>query len=119
VYYWRNNREHCIACDQYATKRENLRAVGMVVAALRAIERHGGAYLLEQAARAFELLELPAPSAPWHEVLGVNPSSPASVVRAAYRALVAETHPDAPTGSDEAFRRVKQAFEEWEREVAA
>ena len=112
VYYWRNNVEHCIACDQYASKTANLRAVGHVVAALRSIERHGGAYLLDQAAKAFELPQLPAPRRPWYQVLDVAQTAPLEVAEAAYRALAQKWHPDKPGGDSGRFQELADAIDD-------
>ncbi len=43
--------------------------------------------------------------------LHLLPSAPASVVRAAYKALATEVHPDKPGGDTETMARVNSAFE--------
>lgn len=111
VYYWRNNVEHCIACDLYGSKQANVRAIGHVVAALRSIERHGGAYLLDQAARAFELPQLPA-RFKWWEQLQVAEACTLAVAEASYRALAQQHHPDKPGGDPHTFAAISEAIAE-------
>jgi len=45
-----------------------------------------------------------------YDILGVSPACSDRILRAAYRAAAKETHPDAPSGSDEAFRRLDEAM---------
>ena len=44
-------------------------------------------------------------------MLGVDTDADADAIRRAYRARVKETHPDADGGSEEAFKRVTDAYE--------
>jgi len=46
-----------------------------------------------------------------YEVLGLDPGSSSEEVRAAYRDKVKEVHPDREGGSEEAFKRVNDAYE--------
>ena len=50
-------------------------------------------------------------SADAFKALHLLPSAPASVVRAAYKALACEVHPDKPGGDAETMKRVNSAFE--------
>ena len=54
--------------------------------------------------------EAPEALPDYYEVLGVPSDAPAEVIKAAFRQKALVTHPDKPGGSDEAFRRVMQAF---------
>lgn len=49
-------------------------------------------------------------SKPWHVVLGVQKNATRTEVRAAYRRLISENHPD-KGGDPETFRGIKEAFE--------
>lgn len=54
----------------------------------------------------------PGPSeATARRVLGVAPDADAEAIRAAYRDRVKEVHPDADSGTEEAFRRVQAAYD--------
>lgn len=91
--YWDDpkRRPRVIACDVWRTVRENLRAVGLTVAALRSIERSGASELLERAYQGFARLS----AAPDHwSTLGIPPGSSASAIRARFHELAKTHHPD-------------------------
>lgn len=96
--YWkRNGKQQCMAIDRYIRLADNLAAIAATLEAMRAIERHGGATILERAFTGFAAL--PAPEQPW-QVLGLETSRPSrSEVESAYRRLASEHHPD--RGGDE------------------
>lgn len=114
VYFDRPSGPFVIACDTYTRVRWNLRAVGVTVEALRAIQRHGATEMLEQAFTGFAALP-PAGPRHWSDVFGVPRSASSEIVRAEYRHLVKQHHPD--TGGDaERFREVSAAFAAWRME---
>jgi len=56
---------------------------------------------------------------PWR-ILGVNPEDPPELVKAVYRAKSKVLHPDAKgTGNADAFKRMRDAYEEIQRQRAA
>lgn len=117
VYFNRKGREQCIACDKWATVRDNLQAITKTIEALRGIDRWGTGEMVNAAFAGFAALTAQAsagapPRRLWHEVLGVAPDAPMNVREAAYKALRRSTHPDAPEGSDEAFNEVTKAWGE-------
>lgn len=61
--YWEEStgERRCIAVDQYTHVEDNLAAIAATLDAMRAIERHGGAEILQRAFTGFTAL--PAPSA--------------------------------------------------------
>lgn len=91
--YWGNGQEaRCIAVDQYDRVADNLAAIAATLEAMRAIERHGGAAILERAFTGFTAL--PAPEQPW-QTLGLDTSRPTrEQVEDAYRRLAMKHHPD-------------------------
>jgi hypothetical protein len=101
--YW-NDRKHgerVLACDKWATVRENVRALGLAIAGLRAIERAGASQVLDRAFTAFGALPASsqaAPVRPWWDVLGfpheLIGALSVAVVDARYRELAAKAHPD-------------------------
>ena len=111
--YWTVPYEptRCMAIDIYDRVADNLAAVAATLNAMRAIERHGGAAILDRAFTGFTAL--PAPGAPktWREVLGVGPSATLNEARAAYRRLASENHPD-KGGTAEAMAEVNRAWQE-------
>lgn len=98
----------CMAIDRYDRVADNLAAVAATLEAMRAIERHGGAEILNRAYAGFTALPGPA-SEDWRSVL--DPGDP----EGSYKRLRAKHHPDRG-GDGDAFQRVQRAFEAWKRE---
>jgi len=110
--------QRVIACDRYKFREGNVRAIGLTLEALRAIERWGTGSMMEQAMSGFDVAALPAASGAivpvsrlWFEVLGVLPSAPLATCEAAYRVLAKALHPDAG-GSDASMAELNRAIEE-------
>jgi DnaJ-domain-containing protein 1 len=110
-----------MAIDRYKRVADNLAAVAATLDAMRAIERHGGAEILNRAFLGFAALPEKA-SQPWREVLGIAPESPATLdlIQSRYRALVKLHHPDivGDEGSEE-FQRIVQARDAAVMELAS
>jgi hypothetical protein len=87
------------------------------IEALRAIERHGGAEILDRAFTGFLALPEKA-SEPWRDVLGISGSIQVSteVIEKAFREKVSKCHPD-HGGNVEQFHRILQAREAAKAEV--
>lgn len=95
--YWdaRDGRALVAAFDAWRTVRENVRAIGLTVAGLRAIERAGAIQLLERAYSGFARLPETAGGArSWWDVLGVARDATPAFIRSVYHRLAAEHHPD-------------------------
>ncbi|MGH8073692.1 MAG: J domain-containing protein [Lysobacter sp.] len=139
--YWTDaatpgNPPRCMAIDRYDRVADNLAAVAATLEAMRAIERHGGAAILERAFTGFTALPAPEAKDPWWEVLGwrtramltaaavdhglqqsCNPlESERQLVVDAYRRLRSQHHPDKPGGDATAFRRVQAAYDQYQLE---
>lgn len=98
-----------MACDVWRTVRENLRAVGLAVEAIRSLERTGASEILERAFAGFALL--PASIDHWG-VLGTR-----AALDARLRELAREHHPD--RGGDPAvMAAINAAYELARNEVA-
>lgn len=94
VYFQRKAKPFVIACDTYGRVKHNLRAVGMTVAALRTIERHGSTQMMEQAFQGFAQLPAHAVEPSWWDVLGVHPDAALADIDAAHERLAQAHHPD-------------------------
>lgn len=95
VYWMDKGARRCMAIDQYTKVEMNVAALAATVEAMRAIERHGGAEILDRAFTGFA--QLPAPIAAgmkrsWWEVLEIPRESGADQIRAAHRKLVSQYH---------------------------
>ena len=98
--YWRNGRKgvRCMAIDRYDRVADNLAAIAATLRAMRAIERHGGAEILDRAFAGFKAL--PAPEQ-WWQVLGIDsPDVTEEQIQNAWREKAKEHHPD--VGGDSA-----------------
>jgi len=111
VYFTLDGDEVCLPCDRWLHVEDNVRAIGLTVAALRGIDRWGAKEMVAAAFTGFAALPAGSgDSAPWHEVLEVVPGASRTEIDTAYRRLVRQHHPDAG-GDHEQFIRVKDAYE--------
>lgn len=115
VIYWVDRNapgkpQRCMAIDIYDRVADNIAAIAATLEAMRAIERHGGAEILNRAFTGFVALE-DRSSESWYAVLGVAQDASREDIKAAYRRLVAQHHPDRG-GDSEQFQRVQRAYEE-------
>jgi hypothetical protein len=113
VYFRFKDKPMVFACDKHTNVKDNVRAIGKTIEALRGIERWGASDMMERAFTGFQALPPPEGKEPWFLVLQLPESSPASVVEAQYRRLRSAYHPDKPHGDSAQFRRVQQAYETW------
>lgn len=113
--YWLESRNanqppRCIAIDRYTKVADNLAAIAATFEAMRAIERHGGAEILERAFTGFTGLPASTAGEAWWDVLGVSAHASEAEINDAYRRLARAAHPDnKETGSDDAIRRLNVA----------
>jgi DnaJ-domain-containing protein 1 len=91
VYFQYKKSQRVFACDTFTKVRDNVRAIGLTIAAVRSIERYGASDMLERALSAFEAL--PPPFDPW-QILGIPPNADENRIEAAFRALALQHHPD-------------------------
>lgn len=93
--YWQqpNGENKVMAIDLYDRVADNLAAIAATLDAMRAIERHGGATILERAFTGFTALPAPA-GGTWWSILGVDEHASQDTIKSAYRKLASEHHPD-------------------------
>jgi len=110
----KDGEDFAIACDAYSRLRDNVRTVYKWVHETRM----RGQRPVKTGDSEFAAARLPSGEdedtivgrEPPHEVLGVEPDAPESVVREAFRDAVKRTHPD-QGGNEAALKRVKRARE--------
>ncbi len=108
VYFTIKGNQQVIACDHWDHVKDNIRACGLTVAAMRMIERAGATEIIERAFSGFKAL--PPAGRPWHKVLRIDPESATlATINAAYKVLAREAHPDAG-GTTEAFVELNDAL---------
>jgi hypothetical protein len=108
--YWRTSRDEtkCMAIDRYTRVADNLAAIAATLEAMRAIERHGGAEILDRAFTGFTALPAPV-GKPWHVVLGCPHDAEAEHVRRNYMRARSLFHPD-KDGDNDCFIEVTHAW---------
>jgi hypothetical protein len=92
--YWQKPGQptRVMAIDGYVRVADNIAAIAATLEAMRKIQRHGGAQILERAFTGFTAP--PTPRSPWR-ILGVAPNATREAIEAAYRAKAKAAHPDA------------------------
>jgi len=108
VYFELKGTRKVFACDTFTTVRDNVRAIGLTIAALRSIERYGATAMLERALNAFTAL--PPPHDPW-AILGVPRGADRKSIEEAFRILALKHHPDRG-GSSTRMSEINRAREE-------
>jgi hypothetical protein len=117
--YWigRDGAANVMACSKWMTLRDNVRALGLAVEALRQLERCGASEILERAFIGFRALASENPPRPWSDVLGVDQArTTLDCAEAKYRLLARSAHPDAG-GSHERMVELNRAWEQARREL--
>lgn len=109
---WATHR--VMAIDQYKSVADNLAAIAATLEAMRAIERHGGAVILERAFTGFT--SLPSPN-DWRHVMGFDTTPTLEQAKERYKQLSLQRHPDTG-GSDAAMAELNWAWECAERELS-
>lgn len=108
VFFSLKKTDTCIAVDRFDRVADNMLALAKTIAAIRGIERWGGATLVTAAFRGFQALPEHAGGRAWHEVFGVLAHAPEETVEAVARSMLARFHPDSSmadaTKYDEASR---------------
>lgn len=105
VYFKRKGRDVVLACDQYDSLHDNMRAISKTVEAMRGIERWGASDMLDRAFTGFEALAAPEQ---WWQVLGLNEHATRTEINVAFRNLAVHAHPD-HGGSNAAMARLNAA----------
>jgi hypothetical protein len=125
VYFARGDRRLVMARDVFATVHDNLRSIGLAIAAMRAMERHGGGDLMERAFNGFAALPPPRVDRMpigWREALGPIPphlsaATTLELVEHRFREKARLHHPD--RGGSAAFMAIlNQSIEEARRELS-
>lgn len=117
--YWQTvgGERRVMAIDQYYRVEENLAAIAATLDAMRAIERHGGAQILDRAFTGFTALPAPTAAKTWREVMIFGYSTPTpEQLRQRYRYLARTRHPDRG-GSDAAMSELNVALRQAEEEI--
>lgn len=107
VYFTFKKRQMVMARDAYTSVHDNLRSIGLGIAHLRGLERHGGGTMMERAFEGFAALPSPDHFDPW-AVLGLRPGASKDDIEGKYRSLAMKHHPDQGGDADE-FHKLQRA----------
>lgn len=123
VYWMRGGEPFVMACDRYEDVIHNLRAVGLTVEAIRAIERHGSTHLRDRAFAGFRALPA-STKRPWRDVLGFDAGAAptATQIREHFRARAKRAHPDvggSKAAMDELTKAQAEGLAEIERKYGS
>lgn len=116
LYFERKREQLCMACDRYDEVRSNIRAIGLALEGLRAVERAGVTELLDRAFQGFARLSSGSPrTRDFREVLDLDREWPdvlyaETFLAKHFREATAKAHPDRG-GTDAAMREVIEAHE--------
>lgn len=107
--YWKKPGDpmRSMAIDRYTTVADNLAALAATLEAMRAIERHGGAEILDRTFSGFKRLNAETEEN-WWDVLQVRPDASLDAIQVSYRHLLKTRHPDAG-GTHEAMTALNRA----------
>lgn len=115
VYFTLRGVPKTMARDAFDRAEENIRSLTLALKALRAIEEHGGSFMMDRAFAGFEALPSPAGvrKRTWREVLNlVGETNPIrEQVEHHYKIRAKTAHPDTG-GSHEAMAELNRAREE-------
>lgn len=117
VYFTLRDRQMVMARDAFGSIHDNLRSIGLGIAHLRGLERHGGGTMMERAFEGFAALPAPGSRDCW-SVLGLKPGAAADDIERQFRALAMKHHPDRG-GDVQEFHAVKAARDNALKMVAA
>lgn len=110
VYFTRKGKDMVLACDKFAKREANMRAITKTIDAIRGIERWGSSDLMERAFTGFAQLGHDE-ERKWWDVLGVTSDADAQTIETAYLRRRSATHPD--KGGDAAeFAAVQRAWDQ-------
>jgi hypothetical protein len=109
VYFQRKGQQICFACDKYDKVWKNMRAIAKTIEAMRGIERWGSSDMLDRAFTGFAALPSPRMKK-WWDILGLNGTESAEVIKARYRELAKQHHPD-NGGSADKMAEINAAYE--------
>lgn len=114
----KDGSQYAVACDEYDSLDANVRAIYLWVNETRM----RGQRPVQTGEDEFAAARLPSGDGegtvvaggeitPVHEILGVPRDASRDEIKAAYRDRLKDVHPDHDNGSQEAFKRVKDAYE--------
>jgi hypothetical protein len=130
VYFTYAGKPMVMAQDAYQLPMANIRSLALAIEAMRAIERHGGGYMMQRSFDGFAALPPPGGEAgyvkpPWRKVLKMDaygeiaPEDAILLAEAKYKQLARQAHPDAEGGDAQRMAELNVAIEDARAELGA
>ena len=126
VYFRSFKKEYALGCDKWDRVKDNIRAIGKHIEALRGIERWGVSsveeammpFLLPTASPTYQQNRQDDTFSMWWTVLNVSPNASVEEIKQAYKKLSLTHHPDAG-GDRNKWERLSKAYQEGLNMVSA
>jgi hypothetical protein len=115
AYFKFKKRRLVMARDGYVSVAGNLRSLGLAIAGMRQMDRHGGRCMLEKAFEGFLALAPPDYHKPWREVFGIKADWTGDIT-SLYREKAKQRHSD-HGGSDVLMAELNVAYQEARQEL--
>lgn len=113
VFFVVNGEEKVLACDKWDLVEDNLRAIGLSLEQMRAIDRYGVSEILDRMFHGLNLDALPEHASngrDWWTVLGVRKNASKDEIAKAIRRLKIECHPDHNDGDESKWQEFQEAL---------
>ena len=117
IYFDYDGEQRVFACDKWRKVEHNVRAVGLTINSIRSIARWGSTDMMNRTLHAFKAL--PPDGGDWRAALGfstVGRLPELAAVKARYRKLAADAHPDRG-GNQHEMVRLNKAWEAAQKEL--
>lgn len=111
VYFELDGRQVVLACDKWLRIEDNIAAIAKTLEAMRGLERWGVSDMLRRAFTGFQALPNPDTPEDWRDVLGCHGVDDIEEIKARWRRLAQQQHPDRHSGDADQFVRINAAYE--------
>jgi hypothetical protein len=115
VYFQRQGRDLCLACDRWSKVEDNVRAIADAIECIRMIERRGTGQMVDAAFSGFAQLPPKKEDIPWTEVFDLSRDCSTHIVQETWKRMVLLNHPDRG-GSVEKMAEINAAFDRFKKE---
>lgn len=112
VYFTLNNEQKVICCDAYLCFDDNMQAIRKSIEALRGLDRWKCSDMINQAFTGFKALPEQTGGAAWWDVLQCKQDASDEVIKAQYRRLAMDYHPDKNNGDNSKFIILQNAYQQ-------
>jgi hypothetical protein len=118
AYFLLDGQQMAIPCDRWYKIEHNIQAIALTIEAIRGMDRWGAKNMIKAVLQGFLALPERSTVPDWWDVLECRRDSPLDVVRAQYKRLAHDHHPD-HGGSAGKMSEVNAAWATAQKELAA